>query len=159
VQFYPLLALLYFGGFTGFAQTIPSDKGDLEKGAGAGMAKYADLNGYPGPKHILEIQDTLKLSEQQKTRIQVIFYEMKANAVAKGKLIIEKEEKLEALFREGKASGLEVNSLAREIGKLRGDLRAVHMNAHIKAKNALTKEQAALYNSIRHGSEQHHSLH
>ncbi len=153
-RFYSLLALLYLGGFTGFAQTIPSDKEDLEKGAGAGMAKYADLNGYPGPKHILELQDTLKLSDKQKREIEALFNEMKSNAVAKGMLIVEKERKLEALFRNEQATPTEVHSLSTEIGKLRGELRAVHMNTHIKAKEILTKEQATLYNMIRHGSKQ-----
>jgi len=152
-RFYSLLALLYLGGFTGFAQTIPSDKEDLEKGAGAGMAKYADLNGYPGPKHILELQDTLKLSDKQKREIEALFNEMKSNAVAKGMLIVEKERKLEALFRNEKATATEVHSLSAEIGKLRGELRAVHMSAHIKAKEILTKEQSALYSLTRHGSK------
>ncbi len=141
------------------SQTIPPDKDDLMKGAGAGVAKYADNNGYPGPKHILDMRDTLRLSQQQERKIQALFDDMKRNAVAKGKQIIEREERLEAMFRRGSATTAEVNSLSSEIGKLRGELRAVHLTTHIAARKILTKEQTALYNSIRHGSATKHEGH
>ncbi|MBI5472046.1 MAG: periplasmic heavy metal sensor [Ignavibacteriae bacterium] len=141
------------------AQTVPSDREALETGAGAGMAKYADMNGYPGPKHILDMRDTLKITSQQGEKIQALFDEMKKNAIAKGKQIIAQEERLDALFRGGSATTSQVNSLSREIGKLRGELRAVHLTAHIAAKKILTKEQTALYNSLRHGSPKMHEGH
>src|ERR1700757_2891750 len=34
-------------------------------GAGMGYAKAAELNGYPGPMHVLELGDRLELTDEQ----------------------------------------------------------------------------------------------
>jgi Spy/CpxP family protein refolding chaperone len=136
------------------AQTIPSDIESLENSEGAGMASYADLNGYPGPKHILDMQEKLNLSEEQLKDVQSIFEAMKENAQAKGEAIIAKEVELEQLFRLGKATESEAKTLSRTIGTLRGELRAVHLTAHVQAKQVLTKEQVTTYNSIRNNMRQ-----
>jgi Spy/CpxP family protein refolding chaperone len=133
-------------------QSIPPDKADLESGAGAGMAKYAELNGYPGPKHILELQDSLNLEPEQKRAVELIFNHMKREALAKGALIVQREQELEGLFRSKRATEKEVDRRAREIGALRGELRAVHLRAHIKAQAILTSDQIKRYYAIRYGS-------
>ncbi len=133
-------------------QGIPADKADLESGAGAGMARYAELNSYPGPKHILELQDSLHLEPEQKRAIELIFNHMKREALAKGTLIVQKEQELEGLFRSKRATEKEVDRRAREIGALRGELRAVHLRAHIKAQAILTADQIRRYYAIRYGS-------
>ena len=132
------------------SQTIPADKESLEKSEGAGMASYADINGYPGPKHVLEMQETLKLTDDQIKDISAIIDEMSENARATGEMIIAKERELESSFRLGKAGESYTKQLATEIGSLRGALRSVHLNAHIQAKSVLTKEQIATYMAIRH---------
>ncbi len=132
------------------SQTIPSDKESLEKSEGAGMASYADINGYPGPKHVLEMQEALKLTDDQIKDISAIIDEMSENARATGEIIIAKEQELELLFRLGKASESYTKQLATEIGSLRGTLGSVHLNAHIQAKSVLTKEQIATYMAMRH---------
>lgn len=138
-----------------YAQTVPPDKESLENSEGAGMASYADLNGYPGPKHILEMQEELNLTEQQLKDVQSIFEAMKENARAKGDAIIATEVALERSFRVGNVTEADAKRLSREIGILRGELRAVHLTAHIQAKHVLTKKQAATYNSIRGRMRQH----
>ena len=40
----------------------------LRKGEGMGMAKAAELNGYPGPVHVLALAGQLGLTEAQQTR-------------------------------------------------------------------------------------------
>jgi hypothetical protein len=40
---------------------------DLKAGRGMGLAMAAELNGYPGPAHVLELADKLDLSDQQRT--------------------------------------------------------------------------------------------
>lgn len=137
------------------SQTIPSDKESLENSEGAGMGMYADLNGYPGPKHILDMQEKLNLSEEQLKDIQSIFEAMKENAKTKGDAIIAGEIALEKLFSSGKATEAETKKLSREIGALRGELRAVHLVAHVQAKQILTEEQVVTYNSIQNGMRQH----
>ncbi len=47
------------------AQTFPADRKGLENGEGMGIVKYAELNGYPGPKHVLELVNELRLTEEQ----------------------------------------------------------------------------------------------
>ncbi len=134
------------------AQHTPADKLDLESGAGAGMATYAERNGYPGPKHILELQDSLRLAPEQKRAIELIFDHMRTEAVAKGKLIVQKEQELEGLFRSRRATEKEVERRSRDIGALRGELRAIHLRAHIKAQAILTLDQLKRYTTIRSGS-------
>ena len=43
---------------------------DLKAGRGMGLALAAELNGYPGPIHLLELSEKLELSADQKTRIK-----------------------------------------------------------------------------------------
>ena len=39
---------------------------DLQAGRGMGLALAAELNGYPGPSHVLELADKLGLSADQR---------------------------------------------------------------------------------------------
>lgn len=45
----------------------------LSHGKGMGMAMPAELNGYPGPRHVLELASQLGLSEEQRARTQALF--------------------------------------------------------------------------------------
>lgn len=60
-------------------------------GEGMGFAKAAELNRYPGPQHVLDISDSLGLTEPQKHRIQAIYDTMHLNAVRLGTLIVARE--------------------------------------------------------------------
>jgi hypothetical protein len=53
---------------------------DLKAGRGMGLALPAELNGYPGPMHVLQLAGQLGLSADQKTRVQSLFDSMKAEA-------------------------------------------------------------------------------
>src|ERR1700722_7440616 len=44
----------------------------LRKGEGMGMAKAAELNGYPGPAHVLELASQLALTPDQVQQITAI---------------------------------------------------------------------------------------
>jgi hypothetical protein len=52
----------------------------LLKGEGIGMAKAAELNGYPGPKHVLALAGDLRLTTDQLGQVQAIFDGMSAAA-------------------------------------------------------------------------------
>jgi hypothetical protein len=54
---------------------------DLRAGRGMGLALAAELNGYPGPMHVLELADALDLSGQQRAKMQELFAAMKAEAI------------------------------------------------------------------------------
>jgi hypothetical protein len=45
---------------------------DLRAGRGMGLALAAELNGYPGPSHVLELADQLGLSPEQRSKVQEI---------------------------------------------------------------------------------------
>src|SRR4051794_33352570 len=64
---------------------------DLRAGRGMGLALAAELNGYPGPMHALELADQLGLTQEQRTRVQLLFAGMKAEAVPLGEKLIAQE--------------------------------------------------------------------
>ena len=49
-------------------------------GHGMGLALAAELNRYPGPKHVLELSDQLKLTREQKDATQAIYDSMHRDA-------------------------------------------------------------------------------
>jgi acetylornithine/succinyldiaminopimelate/putrescine aminotransferase len=51
---------------------------DLKAGRGMGLALAAELNGYPGPNHLLELSDKLALTSDQNSTLKKMFYAMKA---------------------------------------------------------------------------------
>jgi hypothetical protein len=118
-------------------------------GAGMGLAKAAELNHYPGPKHVLALADTLELSETQKHGLEKIVSTMKSNAVRLGKEIIEKEKALDSAFTSNSITVARLEQLTNEIGILQGKLRFTHLRAHIAAREIMTKHQVHLYDLLR----------
>ncbi len=134
---------------------IPEDRENLLKGEGSGQGKFAETNGYPGPKHVLDFADSLQLTDAQKKSVRDIYNEMKTRATELGERIIEAEEELNTAFVEGLITEKTVRENAEQIGRLRGRLRAVHLNAHLKTKGILTAKQIALYKKLRAGGKEH----
>jgi Spy/CpxP family protein refolding chaperone len=118
-------------------------------GEGMGLALAAELNHYPGPKHILEMADRLELTPEQRSAVEASFATMKEEATQLGKLLVHREWQLDSLFAHGGASAESVSSLVFEIGGLSGRLRFAHLNAHLAMKRLLTDEQVQLYDETR----------
>jgi YHS domain-containing protein len=76
-----------------------------------GFAKAAELNHYPGPKHVLELADHLRLSEEQRRKTQAVFEEMNSKAVNLGKQLIEKEQLLDSRFADANISDAKLAQL------------------------------------------------
>ena len=132
------------------------------EGAGMGLARPAELNQYPGPRHVLENAEALKLNDAQRTGIEASFQEMKAAALALGRQIVEAERRLDAHFAERTASTASVSRLTRQIAELQGELRAVHLRAHVAVRAQLTPEQIQQYVTLRgydHGGHAAHDDH
>src|SRR5437762_12878389 len=72
----------------------------LINGEGMGMAKAAELNGYPGPKNVLTLADELKLTDAQRQKVQAIFNKMSAAARSIGIELVGRELLMVRLYAE-----------------------------------------------------------
>jgi Spy/CpxP family protein refolding chaperone len=120
---------------------------------GMGMAKAAELNHYPGPRHVLQLASDLHLTPEQATATQQLFDSMHQTAVSLGKEILARERALDELFASGQASPEEVSRQVTEIAVLQGKLRATHLLTHLKERALLTPEQIAIYDQHRHAAD------
>ena len=127
----------------------PGQVAQLLDGAGMGLAKAAELNGVPGPRHVLDMADQLELTDAQRAEIDRIEDRMHEAAVRLGREILELEEALDWLFVVGSADPSEVEHLARRIGQRSGLLRAVHLLAHLETDVVLRPAQIRRYGALR----------
>ena len=127
----------------------PDDVEELKKGGGWGLAKAAELNGLPGPAHILEMEDKIYLTDKQKKKIQKIYNEMKGEAIALGKQLIRLEMGLNRGFSNRNINQELLENYVREIEKVRAKLRIVLLSTHLQTPNILTNKQIILYNKLR----------
>jgi Spy/CpxP family protein refolding chaperone len=118
-------------------------------GSGMGLAKAAELHQYPGPKHVLDLAEPLQLSAEQRRQTQAIFAAMHTESVRLGTQLIEKERQLDTLFATGTITEAQVDQLVTEIGTIQGQLRAVHLRAHLAQRALLTPEQLRQYDLLR----------
>lgn len=121
----------------------------LLNGDGMGMAKSAELNGYPGPAHVLALADELKLGSQQRQQVQAIFDRMKAAAKLLGAELVERERRLDGLFASGAITPEGLSAATVEIAELQGRLRTVHLSAHVETRVLLNPSQNARYEQLR----------
>jgi Spy/CpxP family protein refolding chaperone len=118
-------------------------------GSGMGLAKAAELNHYPGPKHVLDLAEPLQLSTEQRQKTQSILEDMRTEAVRLGTQLIEKERQLDTLFATGTIAEAQLEQLVTEIGTMQGQLRAVHLRAHLAQRAILTPDQLRRYDALR----------
>lgn len=121
----------------------------LKNGEGWGLAKPAELNGYPGPLHVLELADQLELSDRQVEQTQALYEQMKVNAIEAGLTYIKKERKLDQAFTEAGLDQEQMNELLTESSHAYARLRAVHLKAHLEMMSILSTEQVQAYNVLR----------
>ncbi|PUB10696.1 Spy/CpxP family protein refolding chaperone [Yoonia sediminilitoris] len=121
----------------------------LREGSGWGLALPAELNGYPGPAHVLELADELDLSDGQQQRISMIFKEMRVDAIAKGEALIEAERSLDEGFRSTSLDANQLRHLIDEAEAARADLRYVHLSRHLMTTELLSAEKVAAYAVLR----------
>jgi hypothetical protein len=121
----------------------------LRKGEGMGMAKAAELNGYPGPVHVLALAAKLGLTETQQRDVRAIFERMSAAAKPLGGELITQEQTLDQLFARGEITLDRLAAATAAIAELQGRLRAVHLSAHLETRALLNPEQIARYQQLR----------
>lgn len=126
----------------------------LLSGAGTpfgGMAKPAELNGYPGPRHILDAVEAgeLEITSEQKNEIEALYEEMRAEAIELGGEIINIEKEIDDAFATGTITEDMLQEKILESATLYGQLRTVHLRYHLLTVEILTPQQIAEYNDLR----------
>lgn len=118
-------------------------------GAGMGYAKAAELNHYPGPMHVLDLAEKLGLSAEQRAATKRLMDTHKADARAIGAKLVAAEQRLEALFRGGKAEQAVLAKAVQEAAALQGEYRLSHLETHRRMRALLTDDQVARYDQLR----------
>ena len=141
-----ILLVTMISGVRLMAQSsIPADSASLAAGEGKGIAAEAELNGYPAPRHVLDLKDKLGLTKDQIRKAENLLKLVGISASAKGGEIIEAEQELHQFFASGKINEKLLRAKLESIGKLRGELRFIHMQAHLKMKQILNPDQIQQY--------------
>jgi Spy/CpxP family protein refolding chaperone len=126
-----------------------AEQADLLAGKGMGLAKAAELNGYPGPAHVLELAADLALTAEQRARTQAVWQAMDARAKTIGQQVVDAERELDALFASKQVTPERLAAQLDRIGTLQAQLRAVHLEAHLEQVRILTPEQTSRYAALR----------
>ena len=122
---------------------------DIRAGKGAGYALAAELNGYPGPRHVLDLAGELNLSENQTRRVQALFDGMQQEARALGGELIAREAALDSLFAEERIDEPKLRDSVTGIAEIEGRLRITHLKYHLNVKGLLNAEQIVAYGQLR----------
>lgn len=121
----------------------------LESGSGWGLAKAAELNGYPGPVHVLEMESEINLTSVQKQDIEDLYHDMNAEAVQLGEQLIILEKALSDSFSTDTIDQESLQKYVQESGLVLARLRLTHLSAHLETPRILSDEQVAQYNELR----------
>lgn len=137
---------------------------ELLAGRGMGLALAAELNGWPGPAHVLELAPQLALTPAQHAATTSLFARMQAEAQDLGREIVAAERALDEAFRARRIDAERLGAYTRRLGELHGALRNVHLRAHLEQTSILSSEQVSAYDRLRgygghgadHGEPRHH---
>ena len=125
------------------------DIAGLLKGEGMGMAKAAELNGYPGPVHVLTLAQELELTPVQRQQVRAIFERMSAAAKPLGAELVEHERMLDQAFAKGEITPDRLAAETATSGELGGRLRLVHLAAHLETRALLNPKRITRYQQLR----------
>ncbi len=125
----------------------------------AGLALAAELNGYPGPSHLLELADRIGLTESQQSKVKAMFEAMKAETIPIGERVLAQEAALDRLFADHKATPDALTAATAQIGDTQAKLRSAHLKYHLATVVVLDQSQIRRYDELRGyagGIEDHH---
>jgi hypothetical protein len=133
------------------------EQSSLLEGKGAGFAKAAELNGYPGPLHVIELATQLGLSAEQLAATRSLFERMRTAARTEGLALVEAERSLDRLYATRSATTESVTEQLGRIEKSRARLRGVHLDAHLEQAAILDAHQIMRYAQLRGYAAHHHA--
>jgi len=139
----------YAGQHSAIASLSEQELAALRAGEGMGLARAAELNHFPGPRHVLDMADSLDLTPAQRSDLEGIRAKMSDEAVRIGERIIEREGELSRRFEHRHIDEAGLRSILSEIATLQGDLRFTHLAAHLDTRTILTPEQIEAYDRLR----------
>jgi len=143
-------------GHAGGHQAAETCSAEFDKvvgeGRGFGLAFAADQNGYPGPLHVLELKDQLKLTADQEAKARALLHAMFAESKPKSARLLEAEAKLRRLFADRAADDAAVRAAVAEVERARSEVRVVHLLTHLKTRDLLTEDQRRIYHEARWSS-------
>ncbi|MGY8633349.1 periplasmic heavy metal sensor [Bradyrhizobium sp. 14AA] len=122
---------------------------DLKTGRGMGLALAAELNGYPGPSHVLELGDRLDLTSDQRIQVQRLFDAMKQDAIPLGNKLVEQERELDQLFAARVVTSESLNATLVAISETQALLRESHLKYHLSTAALLNQSQMQRYAELR----------
>lgn len=122
---------------------------DLRAGRGMSLALAGELNGYPGPLHVIELADRLQLGADQRAGAQRLLDAMKDEASALGLVLTEQEATLDRAFATRSISEQSLQQMTGNIARTQGELRAVHLKYHLATADLLTEAQRRQYAILR----------
>lgn len=132
---------------------------DLRAGRGMGLALAAELNGYPGPAHVIELAKPLGLSDVQRTKVQELFAAMTAETVSLGEKLIAQEADLDQQFAKKTITEPVLAASMQTIGSTQAALRAAHLKYHLATVEMLTQAQVKHYAELRGYAGASHARH
>jgi len=127
----------------------PDDIAELRRGGGWGLARAAELNGVPGPAHLLEMKDEIPLTDAQVSTITKIYEGMKTQAIKQGERLITLERELEGHFQSRTITDMILRSSLEAIAGARKELRYIHLATHLQTPEILSPDQIDKYNALR----------
>ncbi|HWT83440.1 MAG TPA: hypothetical protein VN648_32110, partial [Candidatus Methylomirabilis sp.] len=145
------------GAAAAFAQQVPrrsltpEEIRAFQEGDAMGLARAAELNGYPNPVRILEAARAGKIDlyADQRGAIERVEAAAKAKAQALGHQILAEEASLEADFRTGRIVEADLTQQVEAIGRNLAELRLTHLRAHLLTATLLRPEQIEEYYQFR----------
>lgn len=132
---------------------------NLLNGDGMGFAKAAELNQYPGPRHLLDDKAEMNLTPQQEEQLETLFIDMQNAAKQLGEELVSKEREIDLLFKSTKADSVVLAKLVSEAGEIRSKIRLVHLETHIKTRPLLSQDQIVRYDELRGYGQESGSSH
>lgn len=122
---------------------------DLRAGRGMSLALAAELNGFPGPLHVLELAERLNLTEAQRAAVEQLFEKMKAETVPIGERLIAQEADLDQIFASRTVTPASLAASTDAIGATQAALRHAHLKYHLAMLEVLTSDQVQRYAELR----------
>ena len=115
------------------------------------MAKPAELNGYPGPRHVLDAFEAREfdLTKQQHEQTKALYEKMRSGAIKLGKQIIDIEKEINDAFVNRTIAEEFLQNKVSESANLYSQLRVAHLKYHLSMIEILSPQQVEKYNKLR----------